>query len=372
MNTTETFPNVGFKFLSASIHFFGVTILTHFLSRRLASENLFSREGWARLTWPRLCILLVFLDSYLFVLSAGLLLFGVGLQHEGEVACSAGIFLCVAFYATSKILIYCYLAERVHIVWDGGVRRRSSPIFLICMGTVLLYLGVVICMVVERIAYFRDGKGVCVIGIKRAASLSLLSFDLYINVLLTSLFLWPILRTRMTNAKLKRIATRTLVASLAALTTSTVNIAILTAMYGREFGWVCLGSCGSDVLLNAAALFWVTNTLRSDSSPPGTVDIQLSLPSLGSTVPPTSARGSVFRSFRLRPKPPTPVEFQVHVTTASEVEKSPPSVHAELPEDVPEPDTEFITEIDVGDNQTQDSDETKRNSEVSYQKKTGV
>jgi len=74
----------------------------------------------------------------------------------------------------------------------------------------------------------------------------------------------------------------------------------------------------------------------------------------------------------LRPKPPTPVEFQVHVTTASEVEKSPPSVHAELPEDVPEPDTEFITEIDVGDNQTQDSDQTKRNSEVSYQKKTGV
>lgn len=36
-------------------------------------------------------------------------------------------------------------------------------------------------------------------------------------------------------------------ASLAALTTSCINIIVLTLLHGKELGWVCLASCGSDV-----------------------------------------------------------------------------------------------------------------------------
>ncbi|KAJ8091875.1 hypothetical protein PM082_024107 [Marasmius tenuissimus] len=49
-------------------------------------------------------------------------------------------------------------------------------------------------------------------------------------------------------------------ASVAALLTSTINIGVLTLQHGRQLGWVCLGSCGTDVILNAIAIFWVTNT----------------------------------------------------------------------------------------------------------------
>lgn len=40
----------------------------------------------------------------------GVLIFGVGLEAQHAV-CSAAIYLCIAFYATSKILIYFYLSK---------------------------------------------------------------------------------------------------------------------------------------------------------------------------------------------------------------------------------------------------------------------
>ncbi|KAJ7153840.1 hypothetical protein C8R46DRAFT_1268388 [Mycena filopes] len=353
----HTFPNVSFKFLSACIHFFGVTIITHFFSRRLASENLLSRAGWRNITWARLCILLIFLDSYLFILSAGLVLFGVGLQHDSGIACSAGIYLCVVFYASSKILIYSYLTEKVHIVWGGGEPRLTSPVYLICMGTVLLYVGVIIVMLIERIAYFRPGDGLCVIGLKPVASLSLLCFDLYINVLLTSLFLWPLVRTKVPNARLKRVTTRTLVGSIAALTTSTVNIAILTALNGREFGWVCLGSCGSDVVFNAAALFWVTS--RSGPRLSSTTGATAAPTTAGqpSSVVEAGQASQGLRPFHLRPKPTTTTMRAAGSVPQTQIQ----SIHAT---------TTSPAELQV--DTERDSDETKRISEGVYEKGLNV
>jgi hypothetical protein len=43
-----------------------------------------------------------------------------------------------------------------------------------------------------------------------------------------------------------------------ALTTSTINIAVLTLLDGTELGWVCLAACAADVAVNSLAVFWVT------------------------------------------------------------------------------------------------------------------
>ncbi|KAJ7472577.1 hypothetical protein FB451DRAFT_1469342 [Mycena latifolia] len=315
------FPSPGLQFLSAFIHFIGVTVLTYFLSVRLASESLLSRQGWTRLTWPRVCILLVFLDSYLFIFSTGLLIFGVGMQTN-RIACAAGIYLCVIFYTTSKILIYAFLTEKVYIVWGSGTRRLRCPVYLICMGTIALYTAVILAMFFGRIAHYRDGDRACVIGLKPTASLPLVSYDLYINVLLTFLFLWPLFRNA--NSKLRRVATRTLIASLAALTTSTVNIIILTILHGRELSWLCLGSCGTDVILNAAALFWVTSMRPTP--------IQSQQDSVPSTPQASTSQKSGLRPFNLlsNSTPRAPTEVQIRVTTTSNVETSPPARLTEL------------------------------------------
>ena len=82
-----------------------------------------------------------------------------------------------------------------------------------------------------------------------------------------SLFLHPLYRSsyRLTP-RLRRLARRTLVAAAVALVTSAVNMVVLTIMHGQQLGWVCLGSCGTDVTINALALYFVTNSLDEAAS----------------------------------------------------------------------------------------------------------
>jgi hypothetical protein len=90
---------------------------------------------------------------------------------------------------------------------------------------------------------------------------------------LTTLFLFPLLKTTSVNPRTRRIARRALLAAFVALTTSTTNIAILAILKGRQLGWLCLGSCGTDVILNALVVFWVTarrTTPTSDTYVSGT------------------------------------------------------------------------------------------------------
>lgn len=261
------FPSSGMQVLSALTQFLGVSILAHCLSRRLVYEELSSLDGWKDLGWPRFCVLLVFLDSWLFLFTCGVLIFGVGLER-GIAICSLSIYLCIAFYGTSKLFIYCFLIEKVHIVWapTSGAKRFRSPVYIICVVTVALYAVVAALMCIGRVHYFRE-DGACVTGVKLFASIPLLSYDLYVNIFLTSLFLWPLVKTGKIHPMLRRVAKRTLLAATVALTTSTVNVLVLTLQHGKELGWVCLGSCGADVICNALALFWATERTGPYFSP---------------------------------------------------------------------------------------------------------
>ncbi|KDQ56345.1 hypothetical protein JAAARDRAFT_59236 [Jaapia argillacea MUCL 33604] len=261
------FPSAGLQILSSLIHFLGASILSHCLSRRLTMEHLTSFSAIRELSWPRLCIILVFLTSWLFLVTSGILIFGAGMELN-SVSCSLGIDFCIAFYATSKIFIYFFLTEKVYLVWaplSRGHGRFKSPVFLMCFVSMCLYSVVVVVIVVGKISFFRsDGR--CVIGLQHYASVTLLSYDLFINVFLTSLFLWPLLHSRVVKPTVRRLASRTLLAAVVALVTSSVNMLVLTLMHGQQLGWVCIGSCGTDVILNALILFWVTGggSSRSD------------------------------------------------------------------------------------------------------------
>ncbi|KAL0574017.1 hypothetical protein V5O48_007939 [Marasmius crinis-equi] len=250
------FPSVGLQVLSSLIYFLGLSILAHCLSRRVLNTWTTSLK---EISWPRLLVLLVFLDSWLFVFSSGILIFGVGLETSMQ-ACTTAIAICIVFYGSSKILIYLFLVEKVYLVWSPTAEvgsRLRSPVYLVCMATMLGYVAVIILMILGPIHFWRD-DGTCIIGLKAFSSIPLLAFDLYITIFLNALFLWPLFRSKIANPRLRKVAIRTLVASLAALITSSINIGVLTVQHGRQLGWVCLGSCGTDVVLNALAVFWVT------------------------------------------------------------------------------------------------------------------
>lgn len=152
------FPSVGMSVLSAVIHLLGVTILAHLISRRtILPGNLTLRDA----SWTRICVFLIFVDSWLFIFSSGILVLGSGLERN-DVSCSMGILLCIIFYGSSKFLIYVFLcesffpcvspssstephaAERVHVVWRPAHSRRfQCKAYIACLVALSGYLGVV-------------------------------------------------------------------------------------------------------------------------------------------------------------------------------------------------------------------------------------
>ncbi|KAG8725786.1 hypothetical protein FRC12_024035, partial [Ceratobasidium sp. 428] len=199
---TIVFPNPGMQALSSVIHLLGVSVLGYCFARRTTFPDFTWAQIWSTITWPRLCVILVLADSWVFVFLSGVLILGSGLSKD-HVNCSLGIFACIALYALSKILTYAFLMEKVHVVWGGAHQPRlKSPVYRICLITMTPYIIIILLMLLGRIAFIRE-DGACIIGLKRLASLSLLIYDLYINVFLTAMFIWPLARSKLINPRLK-------------------------------------------------------------------------------------------------------------------------------------------------------------------------
>ncbi|KAG8892762.1 hypothetical protein FRB99_002459 [Tulasnella sp. 403] len=261
------FPTHGFQILSSIVSLVGITVLTYCFARRSDYDDVWSWRGLSQLPWPRLCVILIFLDSWAFIFSASVLVTGAGLSAN-TLNCSLAIFSCILLYAGSKLLIYLFLIEKVYIVWaphgTGKTTRMNTPVWRVSMLLLTPLIVILAILIWGRIAVLRQDR-VCVIGLKKVASLSLLSYDLFMTVVLTTLFVYP-LWTSKVSARLRKVASRTLVASCAALITSCVNVIVLTILHGKELGWVCLSSCGTDVTLNAIAIYWVTNNSHQSRS----------------------------------------------------------------------------------------------------------
>ena len=150
-------------------------------------------------------ILLIYVDSYFFVSSTSILQVGVGLTSN-RATCEypprprsminivrAAIFMCIFFYFTtkvcfrlpvliSKVIIYLFLIERVHIV-RGGKRasRFKNKVYLINVAGLLPYGVIAVLAIVFRVNDL-DDSGRCLIGVERRTSILVLVYDLFINV----------------------------------------------------------------------------------------------------------------------------------------------------------------------------------------------
>ncbi len=58
----------------------------------------------------RWILIAAFIDSWIFVFSSALMISGIGLSLNPE-TCQGAIFLCIVFYASSKVLVYTFLGR---------------------------------------------------------------------------------------------------------------------------------------------------------------------------------------------------------------------------------------------------------------------
>lgn len=250
--------------LSACLSLLATTALSYCFAQRAYNLD-WSWRGLASINVTKALLLIIFIDSWAFVFLSGLLVNGVGLSLNAS-TCSMGIFACIIFYCVSKLLTYVFLLEKVYIVWPNNGTRWSSWAYRVGFVAVLGFAVVLATMIYGRIAYIRDDNQ-CIIGLQKAASMTTLFVDLGVNVLLTSLFIWPLWRSNFLSANLRRVASRTLAASFAALAISAANMGVLTALHGKQLGFICLASCSTDVVINALVLFWLTKPGSSPDEP---------------------------------------------------------------------------------------------------------
>lgn len=248
-----TEPSPAMLNLSAVVYLLGITIVTWCIARTTENYPLWSKESLRAMPWPRLCLLLTFVDSWLYLFLTGMMLHGAPPQHHVN-RCSLGMLACILLYGTSKGLIYLCLIERVHVVWSDGMPRWRSPVYRFCFALVLP-LGIIAgIMIFQRNAFVYNGY--CILGISRFSSLLLLTYDFGINTFLTVMFVTPLLRSSIRSAWLRAIAVRTTIAACIALVSTAANVIVLYVLDGQEMIWVCFGACGVDVVINAVVLFW--------------------------------------------------------------------------------------------------------------------
>jgi hypothetical protein len=101
------------------------------------------------------------------------------------------------------------VVEKVYIVWPSPGGRLSSIPYRIGFCALLGFLLVFIMMIVGRIAYLTEDRQ-CIIGFQPVSTLTALVVDLFVNILLTSLFLWPLWRSKLLSPNIRRAASRTL------------------------------------------------------------------------------------------------------------------------------------------------------------------
>ncbi|RYN84462.1 hypothetical protein AA0117_g1213 [Alternaria alternata] len=206
-------------------------------------------------------ILIIYCDSALFVFATAIVVHGFGINSSPQV-CEGGILLCLICYMTTKILIYYFLVEKAYVVRGSMKPRMKTKLWLFnCLFMLLPYTVFVIMNFIFRITYIND-SGVCIIGMQKIAMLPLITFEVIVNVYLTALFIIPVRNLysykHNANPTLHRMAKRSLIGSLATLTTSVINLTILMVLKG-EPGWICLMCCNADILFCVIVLHWVTS-----------------------------------------------------------------------------------------------------------------
>ncbi|KAJ4472383.1 hypothetical protein C8R41DRAFT_592169 [Lentinula lateritia] len=232
----------------------GLCLTTHCLSRSVTTARQDSKISCARLF-----LMLVFASSWLFVFINQLLIFGITLQFN-DTTCKAAAHVCAVLYGVSKAFMYLFLAEKVHTVWSPIDRRRfSSPQYKICFFSLVLYALPAVSLLSNSLHKIRVNDGVCVLELVHYAAYYLVAYDIYVTTLFTALFLWPLLNPSRRHPFVRRIALRTLCASIIALTSSTANAVIFVLLKNSEVGWVCFITCAIDVIVNSVTLFWVSH-----------------------------------------------------------------------------------------------------------------
>ncbi|KAF2181640.1 hypothetical protein K469DRAFT_254506 [Zopfia rhizophila CBS 207.26] len=210
----------------------------------------------------------------------------IGFRAKQPSVCHSAIVICLTFYVGSKATMYTFLVERAHAMKAPYMRRTHDWIWLGGMFMITTGFGsIAICGFLWPIADLSPNDGRCRIGLPIKVTVSLLTFDITINMALTGTFIYllrPLLRfggisnsavpaSRFTKGNrrilksagrrnsadvyplnqnflkaIKALLRKSIIGSVLVMLPTVGNLAALYSLKGRELGWLCLTICTFD------------------------------------------------------------------------------------------------------------------------------
>jgi hypothetical protein len=131
--------------------------------------------------------------AILFVIIRTTLQSGSSMISFSSGSCRAAIYLCIAFYISFKVAVQAFLIERLYIVRQTKQRRYFDPLWIGCMLAVTSGLGAIAISAYIWPIIITPPDGQCLVGIASPVVLTLLLYDVAINVFLTGVFIWLLL-----------------------------------------------------------------------------------------------------------------------------------------------------------------------------------
>ncbi|KAF2846936.1 hypothetical protein T440DRAFT_471453 [Plenodomus tracheiphilus IPT5] len=129
--------------------------------------------------------------STLFILIVGIKTAGLGMSTDSQ--CRGAIWICIVLYGASKIVLYLFLFERIHIVRAPFIDRLRDSIYIIgVIMTVSGYIAIMGYEFISPIAKLSRKTGLCKIGVQPRAAIAMIVFDTTIHIAMTVLFVWQL------------------------------------------------------------------------------------------------------------------------------------------------------------------------------------
>ncbi|KAF9582132.1 hypothetical protein BGW38_000607 [Lunasporangiospora selenospora] len=249
-------PNIS-TIISLLVSLLAISLMSVLFGRKTSGTSM------ANINYARGLVISLYMISWAFTTIAAIL---TSTNTGNIMSCTLSIFVCLSLYAASKIIIYLFLIEKVYVVSSVTTTRKDTMLYRLNILLLTPYSIILVLMVVNRVAIL-DETEQCFIGLKPAASLVLILYDIFISCWLTALFIKPLMSTTSvlqgpSKGKLRQVAVRTLIGSVIALILSSLNVFTLVYYKGYEDSVMCLLSCTLDVTLNACTVHWVTSRAR--------------------------------------------------------------------------------------------------------------
>ncbi|TPX48043.1 hypothetical protein SeLEV6574_g02275 [Synchytrium endobioticum] len=185
-------------------------------------------------------------------------------------ACRGVHVFCVIAYAGSKVVMYLFLIEKLHIVTSFRTRFEDR-LWKTNMLLVVPFIGIAILGFIFAGHDFSDADtmethpGSCLITYGHIFTIPLLSYDSFFSLYLTMYFVISVMGFSWVgdcninrNEKYMELAKRNLYGSVIAMT-STLSNCLELAIHEHQSGTLCLLLCSSDTVVNALCLWYITS-----------------------------------------------------------------------------------------------------------------